>query len=313
MDDFLDEVYAYVKQHPQRSILIILNTKKTALKSFRELRDRLSDQNELRYLTTFVTPYERKRIIDEIRERDPRKRYIMVSTQLVEAGVDISIDTVFRALAPLDSIIQAAGRANRYYEKNTVSDVFLYKIDEQYNSSCRLYGKDLMIKTELVIGNSEIIEEKNYLPLIEKYFEQVKGLSKHSDKQLLNHILNLDFEETGKFKLIEEIESESLFIALNNESIRLWDEFVRINEDKCLSPISRRKSFSKIRSEFYDYVINIPIPYNKNSLELPIERYCGFYKWDCIEHANYNIYRYDKENLCNNEGYIYDNLASISL
>ncbi len=313
MEDFLDEVLVYAEKNPQKDILIILNTKKVTLKCFRELKKRLSDGSQLRYLTTLITPYERKKIINELEKRDPGKRYIIASTQLIEAGVDISVDTIFRALAPLDSIVQAAGRANRYSEKHTLSDVFLYKIDEQYNSSCKLYGKDLMIKTELVIGNVEVIEEKNYLPLIESYFEQVKDLSDHSDKQLLNHLLNLEFKAVGEFELIEEIKSESLFIALNNEAKELWGEFVRISEDESLSHFDRRKLFSTIKSKFYDYVINVPIPHNQTSLELPIEPYNGFYLCNDDNNQNFKIYSYDSSNIQKNEGYVYDKLSSISL
>ena len=312
LEVFINDVLVYVKENPHKDILIILNTKRTTLTCFRELRKELPENSELFYLTTLITPYERKRIISEIKNRDPDKQYIIVSTQLVEAGVDISLDTVFRALAPLDSIIQAAGRANRHSEKEKASEVFLYKIDEQYPISCRLYGKELILKTELALGDNEYIEEKEYLQIITKYFKQIEDLSNYSDKKLLNDLLALNFEETGNFRLIEEIESESLFIALNDESREAWKEFVRIKEDKNLSSLGKRKEFSKIKPKFYDYVINIPIPYNKNSLELPIEPYYGFYMCECNNEDNYNIYLYDRENLTNNEGYVYNDLALIS-
>jgi CRISPR-associated endonuclease/helicase Cas3 len=312
LEIFYNNILAYAEENPQKDILVILNTKQITLECFRELRNRLSIDNDIRYLTTLITPYERKQIISEIKSRIKVKRYVIVSTQLVEAGVDFSVDTVFRALAPLDSIIQAAGRANRYNEKKTPSEVFLYRINEQYNISCRLYGKELMLKTELVLRNKQIIEEKEYLPIIAEYFEQVKDLSNYSDKGLLNDLLELNFEQTGQFKLIEEIDSESLFVALNDEAKEVWNEFVKLHEDRRLSSFERKRFFTKIKSKFYDYVINIPIQYGKKSLELPSEPFHGFYLWE-YDDLNFSIYKYDSKNLSKNEGYVFQNLSSISI
>lgn len=69
------------------------------------------------HLTTRVRPCDRRRLLavaSDLTERDVP--FVMISTQLVEAGVDISFDSVFRDFAPLDSVVQAAGRCNRSYE-----------------------------------------------------------------------------------------------------------------------------------------------------------------------------------------------------
>lgn len=70
------------------------------------------------HLTTRVRPCDRRcllRVASDLSER--QIPFVMVSTQLVEAGVDISFDSVFRDFAPLDSVVQAAGRCNRSYER----------------------------------------------------------------------------------------------------------------------------------------------------------------------------------------------------
>lgn len=313
LEDFIETVNNYAFNWPDKDILIILNTKKVALECFRALRDILDDDNsEIRYLTTLITPTERKKIISEIKaEKKDGKRYVIVSTQLVEAGVDISVDVVFRALAPLDSIIQAAGRANRYNEKPDVCDVFLYKIKEQYQVSCRLYGKALMLKTELVIGDKEIIREEEYLQLIENYFEQVKDLSDYSDNKLLNSLLNLEFKETGNFQLIEEIKSESIFIALNEKAKETWNAFLDIQVEEGLTSFERKNKFSKIKSSFYEYVINIPIPYNRIDIGLPQEPHFGFYYWGYDE-PEMDFYKYNPTNPAESEGYIFKEIASLS-
>lgn len=91
------------------SALCIFNTKKTAQNMYQELRG-----EGVYHLSTAMYPVHRKRVLAEIRKRlDDKKRCIVLSTSLVEAGVDLDFQTVYRQLAGVDSVIQAAGRCNR--------------------------------------------------------------------------------------------------------------------------------------------------------------------------------------------------------
>lgn len=70
-----------------------------------------------------MCPAHSKRILEDVKKKlSKRQQFICVSTQLIEAGVDISFDCVIRSVAGLDSIAQAAGRCNRHgeYEKRNV-------------------------------------------------------------------------------------------------------------------------------------------------------------------------------------------------
>jgi len=70
------------------------------------------------HLSTRLRPLDRLKLIETAKElTDDEHGLITVSTQLIEAGVDISFDRVYRDLAPIDSIAQAAGRCNRSFER----------------------------------------------------------------------------------------------------------------------------------------------------------------------------------------------------
>ena len=70
------------------------------------------------HLSTRLRPIDRLKLIETAKElTDDEHGLVTVSTQLIEAGVDISFDRVYRDLAPVDSIVQAAGRCNRSFER----------------------------------------------------------------------------------------------------------------------------------------------------------------------------------------------------
>jgi CRISPR-associated endonuclease/helicase Cas3 len=104
---------AVSETHRAGSCLIIVNTKSEALSVFRACRAAAKDI-PLYHLTTSMCPAHRLAVLGEIKERLDRTLVMCVSTQLIEAGIDIDFGSVIRALAGLDSIAQAAGRCNRH-------------------------------------------------------------------------------------------------------------------------------------------------------------------------------------------------------
>ncbi|MGI6036050.1 MAG: CRISPR-associated helicase Cas3' [Limnochordia bacterium] len=115
-----------VKQWQQnKSVLAILNTKRDALLVYQKLAER--NIAPIRHLSTSMCPAHRLNVLGEINSRLREEPIICISTQLVEAGVDLDFDVVFRALAGLDSIQQAAGRCNRHGRK-ALGDVFVFEL-----------------------------------------------------------------------------------------------------------------------------------------------------------------------------------------
>ena len=122
-----------------------MNLKRHALRLLDELTHLGTDA--LFHLSTNMCPAHRQAKLSEIRHRlDTGKPCRLVSTQCIEAGVDVDFPFVLRALAPLDAVAQAAGRCNRNGKTVTaVMQVFVPEDedfpDAAYRRGCSRYKK----------------------------------------------------------------------------------------------------------------------------------------------------------------------------
>lgn len=103
---------------PRKQALAILNTRKQARQLFDAIAEKARNEDSLRdavfHLSTWMYPAHRLAVLAEVTKRlDDGKPCFLVSTQCVEAGVDVDFPAVWRAFGPYDSIVQAAGRCNR--------------------------------------------------------------------------------------------------------------------------------------------------------------------------------------------------------
>ena len=115
-----------------QSCLFIVNTKKWAQELYQYCQRQNVPPEALFHLSTHQCAAHRKAIFDTIKARLENKQpVICISTQLIEAGVDISMACVIRALGGLDSIAQAAGRCNRHGEKEGKGQVWVLNLQEQ--------------------------------------------------------------------------------------------------------------------------------------------------------------------------------------
>lgn len=159
------------KYAEEGSILFVVNTKKAAFCIYQELKERIKDNTKIVHISTNMCPEHRRDVIKALTEMlKCHEKVICVTTQLIEAGVDISFPCVIRSLAGMDNFVQAAGRCNRSNEYGKCCNVYLLNLIKE-----RL-GNLKEIKTAQDISR-QMIEIGNYSDLqsvqtLESYFEK---------------------------------------------------------------------------------------------------------------------------------------------
>lgn len=126
------------KYRENGNILFVVNTKDAAAKVYSEvsnLNKEESFQAKLIHLSTNMCPAHRRNAIEDIRDMlNKGQPVICITTQLIEAGVDISFKCVIRSHAGMENVAQAAGRCNRNGEK-VCGDVYIIELKEENVSS----------------------------------------------------------------------------------------------------------------------------------------------------------------------------------
>lgn len=220
----------------------------------------VDDDIQLVYLSTNIVPHYRLKRIKQIKESN--KRSIIVSTQLVEAGVDISVDIIYRDFAPMDSIIQTAGRCNRNDsgDKGVVNVVSLVN-DKNKRFSSFVYDGILLDATRYVLKDKTLITENEFnMFASDEYYKYLSdyGSTKKS-RDLIKIIEELNLKEVPyKFKLINnDIEKIDVFIEVNEESSDIWNTFEKIRNNPNI--FERKNEFLSIKSKFYEYIVSVDI------------------------------------------------------
>ncbi|MBP2100602.1 CRISPR-associated helicase/endonuclease Cas3 [Enterococcus rivorum] len=155
------------------NLLIILNTKKAVRELYQYFKNNPLEKVELYHLSTSMCAKHRKELLDNMRGKlkveQPETKLVCVTTQLIEAGVDISFQSVIRSVAGLDSIAQAAGRCNRNGE-NEQQPVYLINLSPKAENLTHLpeisQGKEITMEI-LKECNQELLS----YPLQKRYFE----------------------------------------------------------------------------------------------------------------------------------------------
>lgn len=225
-DDFINLFFD--KWNGKRSALIVVNTIKRSIDIYDGLKNELSEMGitvPLHYLSTNIVPKDRIKVIKTVRnELDTGKPAILVSTQTIEAGVDLDFDMGFRDFAPLDSLVQTAGRVNRKGKKGEYLPVYIVCLEYDNQS---IYGLEHRQDTiNLLMKKTEYMENE-YIDLTQKYYDMAfrRGISNKS-KEVWEGVLNLDFGKISKLHLIENInEIYDVFVEEDDMASMLADAY----------------------------------------------------------------------------------------
>jgi len=288
------------KLKTNRDLLFRVNTVNTANNIYEYLQniDSAYDKTNIFLLTSAVAPMVRKCIIKKIKRNSKRGvKQIVVATQLIQAGVDISLEDGFEELAPLDLIVQSMGRRNRSAEKEGIGKADIIKIAREVNGKefvgYKIYNDFDIKQTVEILNNYQTLSEKEiykYRLLDEYYNAQI-------NKQTIDiHFKKLNFKDIDEeFVLIKEAPlSFSFFIPLNHKAKKLWDKLVeldiqkrKIKKDKFFWKNMKEieSEYSKIKKDIRLYIVNQNFyPWNdskkeqyKNTISENFESALGIY------------------------------------
>lgn len=256
----IEKADRYASLNDQKvNILIEFITKKTAAFFFNKLNNdiRFKDYKIL-LLSGDILEFRRKQIINSIKGQVYPK-VIVVSTQVVEAGVDIDMDIGFKDRSLIDSDEQLAGRINRNASKK---NCIVYFFD--FDKTSTIYGSDNRYKiqqTDKDIYNDykDILVNKEFHALYEKVFEEKRNKMKSNffaAGYYYQYFKEFNFPKLhSEFKLIEDNDSQQLFIPIKIP-IPFFDNISNLEKMRVLTEDKEYVDGTKV-FEYYEKLINL--------------------------------------------------------
>ncbi|MCK9625216.1 MAG: CRISPR-associated helicase Cas3' [Bacteroidales bacterium] len=295
-----------------RSTLVILNTIDDTKELFKKLQDEL-EKEELILLNTHFTPQHRKlKIYLAKRRLRQNKRIVVVSTQLIEAGVDIDFPVLYRDFATVASIVQSAGRCNRNGKLDSFGSVKLFKLQNKgkIRSDIIYQGKDKEILRFTKESFTETkYQEKELLAVQKEFFNRIQSelnFAQHSqngitpDLYFIKDITECQFDRIGKFQLIDNQlfgEEIQYFVPINQKDekfedlLMLQDELIDLMKNNLDWKLIRRKkkSIEMLLKKMSGQIVQVRI--NRNEIK-PLQ---GSYKnYFSLLKIDKNCYSFEK-------------------
>jgi len=234
-----------VPSYDEKRTLIMTNTRRKAATMFENVKQKYDQYNEnLFYITSGIRKIDRIRLLEQLKNKE--QNFIVVSTQVVEAGVDISFSKIFRECAPLDSIVQVMGRLNRENEYKDAS-LSIFQNDSDWKPYSELeYNESLKILKQI----------KNSIELYEKLKDYYLTISVKNQKnkeladKLSFRMAKMDFDGVWEFvysNSLAEDEKDTVIIPDKNQ----WNQ---IKNDLTRSEKFNKNTFRK----FVRYTASLP-------------------------------------------------------
>lgn len=274
---FINHVFSK-KWEPSKSCLLVCNTVKRSIELFDAISEFLNEKgfpNPIEYLSTNIIPANRIERIENLKEHlKSGDAPVLISTQVVEAGVDLDFDMGFRDLGPIDSIIQVAGRINRNNNPHKQHSP-LYVFD--FGEAGKIYGKITESQARKALNSKPEIVEEEYLSVIDRYFNDISSRSSFSRfNKIFESMKHLCYDSEDKendrpvssFKIIEESPfTVSVFIEIDEFAQKLRQKYY----EKITGVLNKEEFDKKYKTAFQQRIISTP-RYLTNNLK-PINEF----------------------------------------
>ncbi|WP_163150446.1 CRISPR-associated helicase Cas3' [Anoxybacillus sp. MB8] len=212
----LQELACFIQQ--QKQLLVVFNTRKEA----KECVEFLQEDEGVFHLSTLLCGAHRRRILDEVRERLRKNEPVrLISTQVVEAGVDLDFPIVMRQMGPLDRIVQAAGRCNRE-GKMDKGKVIIFETKEM--SSPKGPYKTAMETARSLLAEKQPDDLHNP-NIFREYFRRLFAAVDLDSKNIQKARETLDYPLVAeKYRLIDQ-DTVSVIVPYAEalEHLRMWE------------------------------------------------------------------------------------------
>jgi CRISPR-associated endonuclease/helicase Cas3 len=237
---------------------LVFNTRSSALKAYRQLKDLLN--GPVLFLSTWMIPRHRKKIMACLKYLEKRGiRHYLIATQVVEAGVDLDFNWVFRDMGPLDSIVQVAGRCNRHKNDADIGKVLVAElVNEKDKPYCSQVYDDILLdssRNNLKLEEQvNIFEESEIAKTVDAYYSEITD--KLQSAPIWENICDGKWGPDGKYPLIKDksfLNTERVYIEYDNKLRPLLEKLA--NTKWTLSNLEEKKM---LVTKANQYIIEVP-------------------------------------------------------